>query len=96
MGAAGSVNITDDNTNKQLKQNASEFLVSYSNSKGFKLKDDLPSKFVLQINKESLDFLRCENHLPIIQCKQPSFEVNKTPNKFSVCSSISKHNMLGT
>jgi hypothetical protein len=70
MGAGGSVQNHDTamTSFSNSKFEPQEFSVSLAASEGFKLLNELPPKFVLQINYESLDFIKVETKDPIIQC----------------------------
>lgn len=66
MGAGGSVQSEVINFEGQQPN---EFVVALAAAERFKLMSELPPKFILQVNYESLDFVRLDSKSPIIQCK---------------------------
>lgn len=66
MGAAGSVRTgVDDKT--QWENHPKDYVVSLVSSEGFRISRELPQKFILHINYESIDFLNTETKTAIMQ-----------------------------
>ena len=68
MGAAASIDTQKNKVNETSWETyPKDYVVSLVNSEGFRISRDLPTKFTLHVNYESLDFVNSETKAPIIQ-----------------------------